>query len=143
MNLLIPGPVELTAGRDLQAATAMPRIDELLVSVRDYLREEVMPATQGRTNFLARVAGNSLDVVLRELALGDDSRAAEQERLATLLGVDGELDALRWQLVNALRDESMALDSLELQAHLRTTVVNQIAIDQPRYSGFKTAMAEA
>ena len=143
VNLLIPGPVELIASRDLQAATAMPRIDELLVSVRDYLREEVMAATKGRTNFLARVAGNSLDVVLRELALGDDSRAAEQERLATLLGVDGDLDALRWQLVNALREGSMALDDLELQAHLRTTVVNQIAIDQPRYSGFKTAVAEA
>lgn len=139
VNLLIPGPVDLVAARDLEAGTDMPRIDELLVSVRDYLREDVMAATQGRTNFLARVAGNSLDIVLRELALGDAARAAELQRLTGLLGETGDLDTLRWRLVHALRDGSMPLDNVELQAHLRNTVVNQIAIDQPRYSGFKTA----
>jgi hypothetical protein len=118
----------------------MPRMDELLVSVRDYLREDVMAATQGRTNFLARVAGNSLDIVLREIALGESGRTAERNRLMALLDDARDLDALRWKLVEALRDGSMALDHPDLQAHLRTTVVNQIAIDQPKYSGFKTAL---
>ncbi len=140
VNLLIPGPVRLIAGDELETGTGMPRIDELLVSVRDYLREDVMTATQGRTNFLARVAGNSLDIVLREIALGEAAQAAEQDRLVALLGENGNLDALRWTLVEALRDGSMALDNLDLQAHLRTSVVNQIAIDQPKYSGFKTAV---
>jgi len=143
VNLLIPGPVELVAGVDLSTGTDMPRIDELLISVRDYLRDDVMPATAGRTSFLARVAGNSLDIVLRELALGDAARSAELARLRRLLGESGDLTALRWQLVQALRDGSMPLDDLELQAHLRATVVNQIAIDQPNYSGFKTALARS
>ena len=43
--------------------------------------------------------------------------------------------ALRWQLANGLRDGSLSLDNCALQEHLRHTVVNQIAIDQPKYSG--------
>jgi hypothetical protein len=119
----------------------MPRVDELLISVRDFLREDVMANTAGRTQFLARVAGNSLDIVDRELALGPRHRAGELERLRKLCGRDGDLGDLRWELVNGLRDGSRALDDQDLMAHLRTTVVNQIAIDQPRYSGFRTATA--
>jgi aminoglycoside phosphotransferase (APT) family kinase protein len=143
VNLLIPGPVELVSERDLTASDDMPRIDELLVSVRDFLRGDVMAATSGRTNFLARVAGNSLDIVLRELTLADAARAREHERLQSLLGARGGLSELRWKLTRALRDGSMPLDQPGLAEHLRATVVNQIAIDQPKYSGFKTALAHA
>ena len=109
--------------------------------MRDFLREDVMAATQGRANFLARVAGNSLDIVLRDLALGPGHRAAELRRLKALLNADEDLQALRGRLVAELRDGGLALDHPGLAAHLRQTVVNQIAIDQPRYSGFKTATA--
>lgn len=140
VNLLIPGPVELIEPVDVTADDDMPRIDELVTSVRDFLRDDVMAATAGRTNFLARVAGNSLDIVLRQLALGEPARAAEHARLRALLGSDDDLSALRWQLSRALRDGGMALDTPGLQEHLRATVVNQIAIDQPRYTGFQTAL---
>ena len=143
VNLLIPGPAELVAGEDPTAASEMPRLDELLISVRDYLRGDVMAETSGRTNFLARVAGNSLDIVLRDLEFGAPHRDAEHTRLRTLLDADDGLEALRWRLVHALRDGSMPLDHPGLAAHLRATVVNQVAIDQPKYSGFKTATARA
>lgn len=141
VNLLIPGPVALVEPRDVTADDDMPRIDELVTSVRDFLRGDVMDATAGRTNFLARVAGNSLDIVLRQLALGEGAREAEHARLRELLGTDGSLSELRWQLTRALRDGGMSLDAPGLAEHLRATVVNQIAIDQPKYSGFKTATA--
>jgi len=141
VNLLIPGPVALIEPRDVTADDDMPRIDELVTSVRDFLRSDVMEATAGRTNFLARVAGNSLDIVLRQLALGDRARTAEHDRLRELLDADGSLSELRWQLAHALRDGSISLDAAGLAEHLRATVVNQIAIDQPKYSGFKTATA--
>lgn len=137
VNLLIPGNVELIEDPG-PSSTEMPRIDELVISVRDFLRQDVMEATSGRTNFLARVAGNSLDIVLRDLALGGAHRAAELTRLQALLDTRGNLEDLRAQLAAALR-ESMALDHPGLAEHLRQTVVNQVAIDQPRYSGFKTA----
>ncbi len=138
VNLLIPGPVELVTGAS-EENLDMPRVDELLGSVRDFLHGDVMNETQGRVNFLARVAGNSLDIVERELALGTQARQGELERLRDLLGSKGSLNDLRWQLVHGLRDKSIALDTAGLAEHLRTTVVNQIAIDQPKYSGFKTA----
>ncbi|MBL6953054.1 MAG: phosphotransferase family protein [Alphaproteobacteria bacterium] len=139
VNHLLPGPVMLVQGLDPSLDDEMPRIDELLTSVRDFLHGEVMAETVGRTNFMARVAGNSLDIVLRDQALGPAHRRLEQARLAALFQVEDSLENLRWRLVNKLRAGEMSLDYPGLGEHLRHTVVNQIAIDQPRYSGFKTA----
>jgi aminoglycoside phosphotransferase (APT) family kinase protein len=143
VNLIIPGSVELIAPQTISSSLDMPRSDELLVSVRDFLHQDVMQATSGRLNFLARVAGNSLDILLRELELGPEHRRREYERLRALLGRDDDLEALRWRLVEALRDGTMPLDALGLAEHLRATVVNQVAIDQPKYSGLRTALESA
>jgi len=143
VNLLIPGPVELLAPETARSSVDMPRIDELVTSVRDYLRDDVMNATRGRTQFLARVASNSLDIALRELAVGASHRARQTERLRALLGEGGDLESLRWSLVRRLRESRIALDHPGLAEYLREAVVNQAAIDQPSYSGFKTALARA
>jgi hypothetical protein len=143
VNLLIPGPVQLIRPKALDSHLDMPRTDELVTSVRDFLRGDVMSATQGRTNFLARVASNSLDIVLRELSLGEEHRARERSRLRALFGSSDDLEALRWRLTRELRDGTMPLDKEGLADHLRATVVNQVAIDQPVYSGFRVAAARA
>src|SRR5262249_6265965 len=122
------------------SAVDMPRSDELVTSVRDYLRDDVMKATKGRTQFLARVAGNSLDIVLRDLAVGEKHRTRQAERLRDLLGESGDLEALRRSLVMRLRENRIALDHPGLADYLREAVVNQVAIDQPTYSGLKTAL---
>ena len=140
VNLIIPGPVDLIEPSPPSGSLDMPRADELITGVRDYLRNDVMTETQGRINFLARVASNTLDIVLREAAIGPTARDQEQKRLAQILGKSGDLEILRWDLVRALRSGEMPLDESGLAEHLRTTVVNQIAIDQPKYSGFKTAV---
>ncbi|MDP6862830.1 MAG: DUF6285 domain-containing protein, partial [Acidimicrobiales bacterium] len=108
-------------------------------SVRDFLHEDVMSTTGGRTNFLARVAGNSLDIVGRELSLGPALLERETVLLEDLLNTTGSVDELRWALVRALRDKSMELDRPDLHVYLRESVVNQVAIDQPKYSGFQFA----
>jgi aminoglycoside phosphotransferase (APT) family kinase protein len=136
VNHLIPGPVELVQTAALSQDGEMPRIDELLTSVRDFLHGEVMADTAGRTNFMARVAGNSLDIVLRDQALGPAHRRLEQARLSALFEVEDSLENLRWRLVNGLRNKDISLDHPGLAEHLRHTVVNQTAIDQPKYSGF-------
>lgn len=143
VNLLIPGNVSLIETDNTPKSTEMPRIDELVVSVRDFLRDDVMNQTKGRTNFMARVASNSLDIVLRDLMMGPVHRQQEHDRLRYLLSTDGSLESLRWKLVNGLRDGSIPLNQPGLAEHLRATVVNQIAIDQPRYSGYKTAVKNA
>ncbi|MBT3733392.1 MAG: hypothetical protein HOG25_01995 [Gammaproteobacteria bacterium] len=143
VNLLIKGDVQLIEAELKQDNLDMPRTDELISSVRDFLRAEVMSETAGRTNFMARVASNSLDIVLRELELGSQAKEQELERLRSLLGEhDGSLGLgdLRWQLTRKLRSGEQSLQDQQLQNHLRQTVTNQIAIDQPRYSGLKTAL---
>lgn len=153
VNLLIPGPVEAPAETPAFTTRDLPRLDELLASVRDFLRGDVMDATHGRSNFLARVAANALDMALRELALGPAVLQAEAARLRELFAADAGASAgasasasladLRWRLVHALRRGDLPLDDPALQAHLRQTVVDQVAIDQPKYSGYRTALAAA
>jgi hypothetical protein len=141
VNLLIPGPVELVEEADPLSSLDTPRVDELLTSVRDFLREDMRAATHGRDNFMALVASNSLDIVLRELSLSPQALQAEADRLRRLLGCEGEVMALRWKLAQALRDGDLTLDHPGLAAHLRNTVINQLAIDQPRYSALATALS--
>ena len=147
VNLLIPGPVELVEGIGPAAGSTidMPTVDELTVSVRDFLRNEVMAATEGRTSFMARVAANSLDIVRRELDLGPPHLAGERDRLQGLFPEAAEsgeagITDLRWLLVDAIRSGSIDLDDPDLHRHLRTTVVNQVGIDQPSYSGYRAAI---
>ena len=143
VNLLISGPVELVKESPGFTSVDIPRTDELLVSVRDFLRNDVMDETTGRANFLSRVAANSLDIVLRELTLGPVHQALELERLQALFQSEEGLEALKRRLVTELRDQQISLDNEALQNHLRQTVVNQLAIDQPKYSGFKKALDSA
>ena len=142
-NLIIPGPVELVEEGTAASSLDMPRSDELLESVRDFLRNDLRGRLKGRDAFLSLVASNSLDIVLRELTLGPAHVAAERLRLLAL--VDGEagesIDGLRRRLSAGLRDGSIPLERPGLADHLRATVVNQLAIDQPRYSGLAAALA--
>ena len=142
VNLLIPGPVargEADPGGESDAN--LPRNDELLDSVAAFLREDAAAATSGRTRFFTRVAANSLTIVKRELALGPAHRQAERARLMALLDRTDSLDALRRQLTSGLRDGSIALDRPQLREHLRASVINQLAIDQPTYAALATAIA--
>ena len=142
-NLIITGPVTLVEPDEALSSIGTPTTEELLSSVRDFLREDVREATEGRNNFLALVAANSVDIVRRELTLAPAHREAELVRLRALLdrGAGGLTD-LRWELTHGLRDDRIALDRPGLADHLRATVVNQLAIDQPRYSGLANALAQ-
>ena len=140
VNLLIPGTVALENSDSGSENSELPRIDELVASVGIFLRDSVMQETEGRTNFMARVAANSLDIVQRDLNIGVQARSAEKKRLSRLLGKDSKLDELRWNLVDSIRDGKLNMTNSGLTTHLRLTVANQVAIDQPRYSGLKTAL---
>ncbi|MSR13657.1 MAG: phosphotransferase family protein [Gammaproteobacteria bacterium] len=140
VNLLIPGPADVVAGAESDADDSLPRTDELLSSVRDFLRDEVVANSEKRTAFLARIAANSLDIALRELTLGDEARRRESARLKTLVGAVGNLDASRWSLIDKIRGDAAILDDPALIFHLRSTVLNQVLIDQPGYSGCATAL---
>jgi hypothetical protein len=120
-----------------------PRATELLDAVAAFLRDEVLPALDGRLAFHARVAANVLDIVRRELATGDAAAADERARLAALLGREGDAATLNAELCRGLREGAFAPDDPALLAHLWATTLATVAIDQPQYETYRRAAAIA
>lgn len=54
-----------------------PTIYELLSAIERFLRDEIVPATDGRRQFLSRVAANAIGLVERELR-GEAAHAARE-----------------------------------------------------------------
>lgn len=136
VNLLIPGSARKpAASRQSLSATDLPRADELLVGIRDFLRGEGGAALEGRNQFLARVSANAIDIVLRELSLGPDAVAWETQQLERLLGVRSGLQQMREKLAVAIRFGEIDLARPDLHAYLRDSVLAQVLIDQPGYPG--------
>ena len=152
VNLLIPGDIlPLAEARDDQN---LPSASELVSSVQSHLREYVLEKLQGADKFLVRVAINSLSIAERELAHRYEVERAEYARLKLLLtdlsnatefvrAVTADtadeadtLSDLKWQLVQALRDNK-SLNASMLCEHLRQTVAHRLFIDQPKYSALR------
>ena len=116
-----------------------PGAPELLEAVAAFLRDEAMPALDGRLAFHARVAANVLDIVRRELEVMPRARAAEAGRLAALLGRDGDADVLNAALCDAITAGTLAHDDPALVAHLWATTLDTVAVDQPKYETYRRA----
>ncbi len=108
---------------------------ELLAAVQAFLREQVLPQLEGFDAYTTRVAANSLAIVSRELR-GRDAITALDAAAGTrwLAGSAGDNPARDISL--ALRARSLEPDA-ELQDYLRERTLRQMAIDNPRYSGFR------
>lgn len=104
-----------------------PGSPELVAAVAEFLRDEVMPATEGRTGFLARVAANVLDDVERELRLGPDQGRRHRERLGALARRD------RADLAAAIRSGELDAFDPAVQAAVRAEVTDRLAVANPRY----------
>ena len=141
VNLLIPGPVAPLKVAN-EGETNLPTLHELIASVGEFLRHDVVSATRDRTQYLARVAANSLEIAERQMRLGPTADLAELTRLRKILGNAGSLPDLRQMLVNKLRDNTFALNDSRFIQHLRASVAAQIQIDQPNYAGAIAALAE-
>ena len=118
-----------------------PSVDKLLAAVRAFLNETAMPQLSGQAAFHARVAGNVLDILARELALAPGFNMAEQARLESLLGESGRLEALNRKFCDKIASGEMGLADEAVKNHLIKTTMAKLAIDQPRYQGYKTARA--
>jgi len=120
-----------------------PSLLELVTAVREFIEQKAIPELKGHTAFHARVAANALLIAERQIAQGEAADEAERARLTALLGRDGTLEELNRALCLAIRDGSMALDDTALKETLRLSMIDKVRIDQPNYSGLKTALARA
>jgi hypothetical protein len=96
---------------------------------------EAGPPGDPRAVFIARVADNARATLERESALGPAAEAAAVARLRALLGLHGEFEALNAELCSRLRDGRLPPLGPAVLTHLKASVVDQVAIDQPGYSG--------
>lgn len=107
-----------------------PSAADLANAVEAFLRNDVMPAVEGRLQFHALVAANVMAVIGRELTLGPDQEISHQERLATL-GVaddaalaaairDGDMDGRLPELFDVLLQDTTAKVTVANPKHLLT-----------------------
>ena len=71
----------------------------------------------------------------REAARGPAAEAAATDRLRALLDMEGAFEALNAELCARLREGRLSPLDPAVLAHLKASVIDQIAIDQPGYSG--------
>jgi hypothetical protein len=105
----------------------VPSAHELLDAVREFLESEVIPYTEGRRRFEARVAANVVAVVQREMILGPAQSAAHAERLDRL-GVTDE-----GALARAIRSGELAERGDEVRAAIRAAVTDKLRVANPTY----------
>lgn len=107
----------------------------LLESLRDFLREELQPQLSGFSAYSNRVAANLLAILARE-----------QEHAASLAALDSEFaarlglppESLQRHLALALRSGELPVDEA-LLAYLRRRSLLCMAVDNPRYAGYREA----
>src|SRR5437016_2987486 len=112
-----------------------PTAVELLEAIREFLEQDVMSAVEGRVRFHARVAVNALGMLEGELRVGPDLDAAEQQRLAALLGHDGDLPELIAELARRIRDRSLDDRRADVLAAVRESVRAKLLVSNPDYVG--------
>ncbi|UDY36136.1 phosphotransferase family protein [Dermatobacter hominis] len=103
-----------------------PTAAELLDAVGEYL-VEVRDGVEGRLGFHARVAGNVVATVRRELELGPAQAAAHSQRLAAL-GVSDDVE-----LAAAIRSGAVDDRLDEVTAAVRESVRDKLAVANPGY----------
>lgn len=104
-----------------------PTSVELLEAACEFLRTEVMAATEGHVQFHTRVTIRVLETVKRQLELGSEHVARQAQTLASL-GFDDS-----WELVDAIRGGAFDERIPELAAALEPEVRAKLEVADPRY----------
>lgn len=122
-----------------------PNIRELLDVVQSFLDEEIVPATKGRKQFLARVAANCVRMVDRELQLEGEQferawrglddlfgpEAAPADRIGQAEAVTGRIGLLCAQIREGLHDEGSEHYDRTLE-FVRARVRDKLEVSNPR-----------
>ncbi len=114
--------------------TYPPTTDDILDRVAQFLRQEVVPQSEGYIQFRIRVAAAMVDLVRRETASREVRDGAERERLQALLECDEDsLADLNRRLKAALRAGEIDWRDGALLDHTKATVEADLAVDNPRW----------
>ena len=119
-----------------------PTVPELLQAVKLFIDETAAPNLKGHAAFHARVASNALTTALRDLEARPTNEDEEAARLQTLLNASetASLEEMNRTLCQQIQSGAITFESSDLLAHLKATTIAQVEVDQPRYSGLRTAL---
>lgn len=100
---------------------------ELLIALREFLTDDVMPNTTGRTSFHARVASNVVAMVERQVQLGP-AQAQRRATALSALGVSSETELSARVREGAFEDRKDQLLKVLVEG-----VADKVAVANPRY----------
>ena len=112
---------------------SLPDAATLLNAAAKYLEDELLPTLADYHRFQTRVTINVLNLVRRELDLCEAQAASEHKRLAAILGYDATIEELNTDLAKRIRDGKLALDDPALRSHIRQSLADALAINNPRW----------
>ena len=110
--------------------------EELIISIINYIENDVISELKGQKRFHAHVAKNSLNIILRQLSLEEENNSKERKRLAEILKIDGDLKELNRILCEKINNDEINIKDNDLIDHLYKTTMEKLSIDQPNYSGY-------
>ena len=120
-----------------------PTANELIDAVAQFLGMELVPTLNDpRQKFRALVAANVLQIVSRELQMGNDLTKAEWHRLNALMGEDApgqdlhtEIDVMTRALCVKIRagDADSGAFHDAVAAHVRQTVMEKLQVSNPKF----------
>ena len=113
-----------------------PSKEDLIVSIIEFLENDVIQELKGQKRFHAHVAKNSLNIVLRQLKLEEASSEKEKDRLSKILKTDKTIKEMNKILCSKIDNNNIDIDNNELIDHLFKTTMEKLEIDQPNYSSF-------
>ena len=113
-----------------------PSKEELIISIIDYIENDVISELKGQKRFHAHVAKNSLNIILRQLRLEKENNSKEKKRLKEILKIDGDLIELNRILCEKINNDEINIKDNNLIDHLYKTTMEKLSIDQPNYSGY-------
>jgi len=121
-----------------------PNVDELLGAVQGFLQDDVLPGTSGRLSFHARVAGNALQWIRRELEFEEEHLEREWTGLDQVLGESPPIPFGRRAALAAVEERNGelcrrinagAFDTeparARLLAHLRVATRDKLIVTNP------------
>ena len=113
-----------------------PSKEELIISIINYIENDVISELKGQKRFHAHVAKNSLNIILRQLSLEEENNSKERKRLEEILKINGDLKELNRILCEKINNDEINIKDNNLIDHLYKTTMEKLSIDQPNYSGY-------
>ena len=112
---------------------SLPHASMLLAAAVRYLEQELLPTLSGYHRFQTRVTINALNTIGRELELRSAQESQERERLIALIGHQGDVEELSHELAERIRTGVIALDDPALRQHIRRSLADALAINNPKW----------